>query len=290
MVSGSATAAPSGTATGGCARPTWPTGSGAAPSRPDRRHRPGPGLRPEHPRDPACRSHARADRVGAAAVRAGRRARHRRAVRLRRDPRRRVHRAHQARPGQRRAARRHVLPAVGPRPAPGGRRDRYGDPHHQDPGPGRPDDARLRAHRTVRRADRPAGDVQHGTGAGRGGGALPLERGASDAGRGHAARRGRGGEGGGGGVRGSTSSRVIRTPSTPTTRAPPWSSTSSGTRGWTSAPTPRSRPRWNAGRSTRWRGRCAGGRSTTARRSSPASTRASCRAATGTATPPSPGR
>ena len=76
---------------------------------------------------------------------AHRRAGDRGAVRLRWETPGRLRRAHQAGPAHRGTARHRLLLGLGPRSAHRRRRDRPGHPHHEHPGSGRPDDARLRA-------------------------------------------------------------------------------------------------------------------------------------------------
>ena len=94
-------------------------------------------------------------------------------------------------------------------------------PHHQHPGRRRPDDARLRAHRPLRGAVRPAGHVQHGRGLGRAEAALHLEPRAPGPGRPAAPRRTPQPT-----SAGSRSTRAgSSTPSTPTTTAAGSSST-----------------------------------------------------------------
>ena len=128
-------------------------------------------LRGQHPRDHPRRPDPRAGRGGLAAVRADRRARHRRPDRLRRHaadgpPARRLLRPPARGPRDRGAAR-GVLQLAARQP---GRLHGAGHrrPHPQDgagAGRGQPDDARLRAHRELRRALRPAGGLRQAAGA-----------------------------------------------------------------------------------------------------------------------------
>ena len=149
-----------------------------------RRH----GLRRQHPH-PLARGAAPGHGGGRpAALRARRRARHHRPVRLRRHPGGRLRRPHQARPGHGGTARHRLLLGLGPRAARRDRRRRPGEPRHRHPRPRRADDARLRAHQPVRCPAGPAGHVQHGRGGGRPRAAVHLEPGPSGAGRPAAAR------------------------------------------------------------------------------------------------------
>jgi hypothetical protein len=134
--------------------------------------------------------------------------------------------------GDRGAARHRLLLGLGPRPARRHRRRRPGQPHHRHPGTRRADDARLRAHRKLRGAARPAGHLQPGRGIGRAEAALHLEPGRT--------RPGSACCPGGTPRPASAGSRWTRagssTPSTPTTTAAGSWSTWSGTQAPTTSP------------------------------------------------------
>ena len=99
--------------------------------------------------------------AGRPPLRAHRRARHHRAVRLRRHVARRVHGASPPRPRDRRAARRLLLLRVGQQGAVlGDRHRRPGPANRRHRGRRQPDDARLLAHRPARRDLRPAGHLR----------------------------------------------------------------------------------------------------------------------------------
>ena len=139
-----------------------PGRTGAGPARPAGRH-PVPGR--QHQRAQPRRADPGPRRGRRRQLRTHRGAGHRRHLRLRRDPVRRLHRPSAPRPADRRTARRVVLVRTrAERAVLGDRHPWTGPPNGRHRGVGVADDARLLADRQICRDLRPAGDVRRGAG------------------------------------------------------------------------------------------------------------------------------